>query len=87
MNKRKGILFENWLTRHSRICFTLSFLHTRIYIPYNFFYKKVHRDSAPHGSQQPAKYLSKMTSILKEKVFIIIVIIAIVVIIINMVPI
>jgi len=24
-------------------------------------------DSAPHGSQQPAKYLSKMTSILKEK--------------------
>ena len=26
-------------------------------------------DSAPHGSEAPAQYLDKMTSILKEKVF------------------
>ena len=43
-----------------------------LWFSYNVFYRKVYRDSAPHGSQQPAKYMSKMTSILKEKGFIII---------------
>ena len=33
------------------------------------FFKPTFRDSAPHNSQSPAQFLNKMTSILKEKVF------------------
>ena len=33
------------------------------------FFKSTFRDSAPHNSQSPAQFLNKMTSILKEKVF------------------
>ena len=59
MNKRKGILFENWLTRHSRICFTPSFLHTRIYISYNFFLKNSSQGFSPARVAAACKILEQ----------------------------